>query len=257
MPAQSLKRVARRLLMIVKPETAHYDGMLIPAKHLRFGGKHFQSDADFSESARREANRLVERCGLTKDSTVLEIGCGPGRLPIGIIDRVGDIRKYIGIDVSATPIEWCQRHITRNHPNFQFIHSNVQNPRYNKTGKMSQSDFGLPSPDNSIDIVYHYSVFSHLVEADIRAYLAEFRRVMRMGGKMFFTAFVEKDVPRETENPAGYGEEEWKGPLHCVRFESEFFRDMLREYGFSIDAVEQGAETDGQSGFYVTSILKA
>lgn len=249
MPHSTLRRVARRALAVLQPEVVTHDGMRIPAKRLRFGGRHFQADDAFVSSARAEADRLVRCCGLQRESSVLEIGCGPGRLPLGILDRVGDVRSYVGIDVSETPIDWCRRHISREHPDFRFVHIDVHNPRYNPAGGSAQSALRLPVDDASVDIIYHYSVFSHLRESDIRAYLREFRRVLRPSGKIFFTAFVEQDVPQEEENPSGYGDLDWHGPLHCVRFEDGFFRRMLQDEGFTVTAFEYGKETDGQSSF--------
>lgn len=251
-----LKRAAGRALSLVRPETAIHHGVLIPAKHLRFGGRYFQKDDDFLSSARREADRLVAKCGLTLESSVLEVGCGPGRLPIGILDRVGEIRSYLGVDVSETPIRWCKRHITSRHPEFRFVHVDVENPRYNKGGHLKQEEFRLPLDADSVDVVYLYSVFSHLLPADIEPYLSEFSRVLKPTGRIFLTAFVEDGVPDVSENPEDYGDGEWKGPLHCVRFESGYFARLLDRHGLLIDAVEHGVETDGQSGFYISPIVR-
>lgn len=251
-----LKRAASGALSLVRPEATVHDGVLIPARHLRFGGRYFQADADFVSSARREADRLVAKCGLTKEGSVLDIGCGPGRLPIGILDRVGEIKDYLGVDVSRTPIRWCKRHIASRHPSFRFLHIDVENPRYNRSGSMRQEEFRLPIDADSADVIYLYSVFSHLLPADIEPYLAEFSRVLKRTGKVFLTAFVEDGVPDVSENPEDYGDGEWKGPLHCVRFESGYFRDLLDRHGFLIDAVEHGVETDGQSGFYLSPLVR-
>lgn len=244
----------RRALSLLHPHSARYEGMILPPKHIRFGGSHFQQDSAFAQSARNEAERLQWHCGLTLDSRVLDIGCGPGRLPIGILNRVGDIQKYHGIDVSMTPVRWCTRHITRKHPTFRFTHINVYNQRYNKTGTSSQTEFRLPVEENAADIIYLYSVFSHLKRDDIAAYLREFRRVLAPAGNIFLTAFVEADVPDETENPADYGDIPWHGPLHCVRFSNTFFKDLLAHHGFAINRQDYGAETDGQSGFFLKQI---
>lgn len=236
---------------IFRPETAQYGGMTIPAKHLRFGGRNFTEDADFVQSGRTEAQRLQKECGLNAHSSVLEIGCGPGRLPIGILGQVGTIKSYLGLDVSKTPILWCSRHISRTHPAFRFRHIDVYNPRYNKTGTMLQKDLHLPADDLSVDIIYLYSVFSHLDETDIRSYVREFSRVLRPDGTVFLTAFVEDGVPTMSENPQDYGPGQWRGALHCVRYDATFFRSLLAEYGFTVSKMDHGTETDGQSAFYL------
>ncbi len=247
-----IRRLARGAISTLRRERVSHEGMILPGRHLRFGGRHFQQNEAFASSARKEAMRLVTSFGLNLDSSLLEIGCGPGRLPIGILDRVGDIRRYQGLDVSRTPIEWCQKNITCHHPSFVFTHVDVQNDRYNKSGTLTQEELRLPADDASVDIVYLYSVFSHLRAPDVGAYLREFRRVLKKNGHVFLTAFVEDNVPEEEENPAHYGPMEWRGALHCVRFSSVFFRGMIAASGFRIDREEHGAETDGQTGFYLS-----
>jgi len=63
----------------------------------------------------------------------LDVGCGQGRLPIGILRVIGEI-NYMGIDVDKASIDWCRRHIERNHPSFKFKHVNFRNERYNNDG---------------------------------------------------------------------------------------------------------------------------
>ena len=178
----------------------------------------------------------------------MDIGCGPGRLPIGIISRIGELRAYRGIDVSGTPIEWCKKYIGEKYPTFQFIHINAKNERYNPDGSPLER---LPFPDKAFDIIYLYSVFSHMKPPDIKYYLSEFRRLLKPIGHIFLTAFVEKNVPEMEENPPDY-KQQWKGALHCVRYEKKFFEKMLRDHGFKIEKHAYGAETDGQSGYYLS-----
>jgi len=246
----------RKLRQSVLPRTVTHDGMQIPASHLRFGGNCFRDDSNFVNSARKEADRLVQNCGLTRNSSLLEIGCGPGRLPLGIIDRVGDIYSYRGLDVNLQSVEWCREYITPKHPSFRFEHIDVMNPRYNPHGTIAQPDAQLPVEDRSADIIYLYSVFSHLKEGDVRKYLKSFSRILKPGGTLFLTAFVENDVPPESENPADYRGGNWSGPLHCVCFEAGYFRKLLSEVDLEITREEHGTETDGQSALYINRITK-
>jgi len=242
----------RKLIRAIRPSAISYKGMKIPAKHMRFGGKYFQSNEDFVGSGVLEAKRLETNCGLTPKSAVLEIGCGPGRLPIGIQAHLGSIEKYCAVDVHEPSIRWCKKYIEKKSPNFSFVHIEVSNERYNVEGKESQEETKLPFEDESFDIVYLYSVFSHLLEKDVRAYLKEFERLLRPSGKVFLTAFVEENVPDVSENPSDYKDGKWKGALHCVRYDKEFLEKMFTENGFTVDKFDYGVETDGQSGIYLS-----
>jgi SAM-dependent methyltransferase len=245
-----LIEIAKRVSSWLGLDAVRHDGRVLPAQHLRLCGREFRDHAYFLRSAQAEADRLVEHCGLTKDSALLDIGCGFGRLAIGVLDRVGDIRDYRGVDVSAAAVAWCRRHIGARHASFQFTRLDVRNERYNPGGEAITRTFRLPFEDGTFDIAYAYSVFSHMELADIERYLAELRRLLRPGGTAFVTLFVADDVPDVSINPAS-GSLAWQGPLHCVRYRRALIDERIREAGFTIAQVGDGVETDGQSGYYL------
>jgi len=247
-----VKKAAKKLRGIVRCETATHRGVTIPAKFLRSGGDNFADDEAFLSSGEKEAERLQQEFGLRKTMAVLDIGCGPGRLPIGILSTIGEIAAYRGVDVSETPIAWCNKHIENLYPTFQFTHLNVKNERYNPEGKEAIS---LPFQDGSFDIIYLYSVFSHMKTPDIKAYLSEFKRLLKSTGHVFLTAFIEKSVTEMEENPEGY-KQTWKGALHCVRYEKGFFERLLAEHGFAIEKFHHGTEADGQSSLVLSAVAQ-
>lgn len=242
-----VRKLGGHLQRFLRPETATVDGSVIPARHLRFGGANFADDGEFLRSGEREADRLVRDFGLTASSRVLEVGCGTGRLPIGILRRVDPIACYRGVDVSETAVRWCRRHIESRHPRFGFVRLDLRNARYNPEGATSDDRFRLPFQDAAFDIIYLYSVFSHLLQNDVEGYLAEFRRLLAPGGRVFLTAFVEENVEPVAENPEGY-RRPWKGALHCVRYDRAFFGELLARHGLRMEKMDYATETDGQSG---------
>lgn len=246
-----LIEIAKRLSVWAGLDAVQHDGRTLPAAHLRLCGREFRDDAYFLQSARSEADRLVARLRLNTESSLLDIGCGFGRLAIGIVDRLGDIRRYDGVDVSAAAIEWCGRHIGRRHGSFRFTRLHVGNERYNPGGEAITAAYRLPFEDAAFDIAYAYSVFSHMELPDVEQYLAELHRLLRPGGAAFVTLFAAADVPDVSTNPAA-GALVWQGPLHCVRYRRDFIEQRIRNAGFSITDVAGGVETDGQSGYYLT-----
>ena len=62
-------------------------GALPPSKY-RMGGKHFKNDAAFIKTAVRDVKRLEKYAGLTKDSRLLDWGCGAGRLAVGVREHL-------------------------------------------------------------------------------------------------------------------------------------------------------------------------
>jgi len=223
---------------------------ILPASHLRFGGQEFKDDDFFLSSGRREAERLIEKCGVTSEGRILDVGCGVGRLPIGVLSYMEKLPQYWGIDVDSNSISWCMRYIARDQSRFHFERINVHNRRYNPSGESFDNSFHFPYADCAFNVIYLYSVFSHMMPGDIKAYLTEFRRLLEPAGRIFFTAFVEEDVPQVMENPPGY-RMNWSGALHCVRYQKEFFESLVADAGFEVRMFEYGQETDGQSGFYL------
>lgn len=111
---------------------------------------------------------LLFQQGLQENDTILDIGCGSGRLANALKDLPN--LTLTGIDVVQDLLDYakdlCQR------DDWSFIKS---------------TDFKIPINDNSVDIVTCFSVFTHLLHEETYAYLAEVRRVLKPGGKIVFS----------------------------------------------------------------------
>lgn len=118
---------------------------------------------------------LLVQHGLQPNHTLLDIGCGSGRLA-NALKEMPDL-KYIGIDVVQDLLDYAREICNR--PDWQFI---------------KLTNFRLPLEDNSVDFVSAFSVFTHLLHEESYAYLAEFRRVLKPGGKVIFS-FLDFDIP--------------------------------------------------------------
>lgn len=229
-------------------DRVRYRGAVLPPPEMRWCGPEFKENAFFLRSAEAEANRL-RKMGAGPGSRILDVGCGYGRLAIGIL-RVLDRVEYLGVDVHRGSIDWCQKHIERPHPSLRFVWIDRENERYNPGGAAIDAAFRFPAADGSIDVAYLYSVFSHLTEADLRFYLVELARVLAPGGRVFLTAFVEEGVEPISINPPSYALE-CSGPLHVVRYERGHFAGMVDAAGLRIERFDHGTETDGQSGIHL------
>lgn len=253
------ERLTGRELRAKRSENVILDGVTLPPKNMRPCGPNFQDDEFYLESAKKEADRLVENLGLSKTSSLLDVGSGPGRLAIGILRRVGEIEKFRGVDVAESSVLWGQKHITSEHPNFQFVHIDVENRRYNPDGTGKDSALRFPFADDEFDIITLYSVFTHMLTDGVRSYLEDFRRILRPDGRIYLTAFLEDGVPDVEENPQGYLGREWKGDLHYVRYNREFFEKLLDDSGFSFDGFDTNTGRarsavleQGQRGLYIS-----
>lgn len=239
----------RGILRLMRRDAIKVQGIIIPAKHLRYGGSLFKDNLFFLQSAKDEADRLIKNFDMTTEDCVLDLGCGVGRLAIGILELLGNIRGYSGVDIGEKSIQWCKKYIATRTPNFEFYHLNLFNQRYNPKGQRIDNDFQFPFPKQKFDIIYLYSVFSHMIIDDIKTYLKEFYRMLKQNGGVFLTAFVEDQVI----NPVNY-RRQWQGKLHCVRYDKNYFESVLQKRGFCVDKFEYGQETDGQSAYYLSKL---
>jgi len=241
----------KKIHKIIEKEFVSYEGIRLPPLSLRTARNQFSDNKDYYNSAISEADRLIKNLNLNKKSCVLDVGCGAGRLAIGLGIKFPKLNEYHGIDVDGERISWCQKNITKFYPNFKFLKINVFNKMYNPKGSLKQSEFTLPFEDK-FDIIYLYSVFSHMLEDDVRSYLSEFSRLLNTNGKVFLTAFVEKGVEKVSENPKNYLFKNPKGPLLCVRYDRVHFENILKCYNLRIEKFEYQVEGIGQSTFYLS-----
>ncbi len=231
------QRISRLEKSLNKQGSVTYDGVVLPPVNLRptRRGK-FGTDELYLESTRREVEWMVENLGLSPKSNVLDMGCATGRIATGILDRVGEIRKYSGVDIQERFLRWPRSYITPEHPNFQFIRLDLKNAWYNPEGKEIGDNLYLPFGDDEFDIICLFSVFTHMLTDDVRNYLKEFHRILHPEGKILMTANLEDGVPDVTENPIGYrGKYEYNTPLATVRYNREFFESLIDQSGFRLE----------------------
>ena len=146
--------------------------------------------ADFREQGEKYLNQFIDIGGLTASDRVLDVGCGFGHMAIVLARFLGEPGSYEGFDVVEPGIKWCHENITPRFPNFRFRRVDVYNREYNPKGSVPPAELVFPYHDSSFDYVIVTSVFTHMRLADVDNYLAEIRRVLRVGGRCFSTVFL-------------------------------------------------------------------
>lgn len=216
----------------------------LPPSNVRVGIKSRRDDAAYLQSAVEHAQLLSQRCGVTKESRVLDIGCGQARLLYGLIEHFGSLKKYTGVDVSKRSIDWLNEHVAPKVPFAEFLWIDYRNARYNAEGN-SNSAWQMEEKYNCATL---FSVFSHMLSHDVDTYMAIISSVLNKGGYVVLTAFVEESVEDEKENPENYLMN-WKGALHCVRFDKNYLEKFFLRHHFEICSFEYRAHLDVQSRY--------
>jgi SAM-dependent methyltransferase len=211
-------------------------GYRLPPKSMRNAmcGDAFPFDSFFFMSAVLEAARFSARLGYTKSFRIVDIGCGLGRLPTGMLVEFGDV-QYLGIDVKEVFVRWCGENIERYHPSFRFVHLDMANELYNPAGTLDGSELRLPVDDASVEIVYLCAVFTNMVPEHVEAYIGEIERILRPQGRCFLTAFVEDDVPDVTINPTGFVPYDYSDPLLVVRYSRRWLFSTFQQHGLQVE----------------------
>ncbi len=129
------------------------------------------SEAEWTRSGQSTADDIAAETALTSTDTVLDIGCGAGRVGVHVAPRV---HRWIGADVSREMLGHT-RSALGGAANVELIHL---------TGD------GLPaSLDGTVDVVYCTTVFMHLEEWDRYRYIQGAFRVLKPGGRLYVDSF--------------------------------------------------------------------
>jgi SAM-dependent methyltransferase len=157
-----------------------------------------------------------------RGASLLDIGCGCGRTARFLLTRP-DIR-YNGFDVARPAIEWCELELAPlSAGRFEFHYLDVYSAHYNARGTLRGDEVRFPAQDESMDVAFAASLFTHLLEPDARHYLAESARTLKPGGLL--VASIHDEVP------AGAS---FAGNEARVDVTQEYFTAMAAEAGFAL-----------------------
>lgn len=112
--------------------------------------------------------------GLSNFGSILDFGCGCGR----VIRHIETAARLFGCDYNPDLVEWCSTHL----PAVQFSVNQLQPP----TGYSN----------DAFDLIYAFSVLTHLTEELGHDWVSEFRRSLRPQGFLVLSLHGEAYVPR-------------------------------------------------------------
>ena len=128
----------------------------------------------FSVRGRRDADLFAGLAAahgmdLSAGRVVADFGCGCGRIARWLAPRVLEGGgRFLGFDLNPRLASWCAENLVGNY------HTNRLKPP-------------LACPDATVDVLYAYSVFTHLRKPTAVAWLAEIARILRPGALALLT----------------------------------------------------------------------
>ena len=144
----------------------------LPPNHLRVrigvGNRILNNQVHFLVHA-RDFWMFVFTEGLANaQSNILDIGSGCGRWAHWLRDYNFRGRRftgtYVGIDIDAEAIAWCEKHYDPER--FRFYHSTDASVSYNQHGERN-AHYRVPEPDRTFGLVVSNSLFTHVLEAEL------------------------------------------------------------------------------------------
>jgi SAM-dependent methyltransferase len=218
----------------------------LPPNHLRIRvgvGNRFFSNQTYHLGAAESFWLFYMGSGaVTLTSTIVDIGCGCGRFAHHVRDYLyADTRftgKYIGVDIDPEMLEWCRNHFDAR---FEFLQSTHASKSYNQTGSSnSAQNYRIPVEDQTVEFVFSRSLFTHLLEPELRNYLEESLRIMKPGAQMVMSFFC-LDYPPPTyggrhtfsHTIGNAAVESLAVPEAAVAYSETFMVNLALEVGFS------------------------
>lgn len=174
-------RVAQRVQALSEPEGESDDGLPLPPRHLRVLTAGTAKADHFLVLGRRAAEEFVSLAQAHGQplgaGAVLEFGVGCGRVARHVTRRRPGV-AFHGCDIDPRLLAWSRDHLPGAY-------------------EVTAGDPPLPYADAVFDLVYALSVFTHLHDANARAWLEELARVTRPGGLAILTHHDER-LPQAT-----------------------------------------------------------
>jgi ubiquinone/menaquinone biosynthesis C-methylase UbiE len=125
---------------------------------------------------------VLRREGLQPAHTLVDFGCGTGRLAIHAIPALHEGR-YIGIDISQEMLRRLDERLK--------THAASETSR---VSLMHQTSDAFQLADATVDMLCAFSVFTHMEHEDTYRYLRSARRIVRPGGRIVFSCLA-MDTP--------------------------------------------------------------
>jgi SAM-dependent methyltransferase len=171
--------------------------------------------------------QLLIGYGLLPTHTLVDVGCGSGRLAKALVPYLTEGR-FLGTDVVAELLDYARQGCPAD---WQFVRV---------------EDIRIPFATDSADAACFFSVFTHLLHEETYCYLLEAQRVVKPGGRIVFS-FLEFDynwsIFEDTYKTARAGEPR----VHLNTFIGrDAIQAWVRHLGMSI--VEIRAATDAFIG---------
>lgn len=186
------------------------------------GERDYQSRGWHGDTNSYGAKHFIEKCRLTTESKVLEIGCGVARIGRELAPHVAE---WHGADISTNMLAHARQRC-----------AGLRNVYLHELSGMA----GLRAlPSLSFDFIYATIVFMHLDKEDVFEYLRQAYRMLKTGCCAYFDTWniLHPDVFRIWNEAAVVGDGKPRGRVQCSS--PAEFRVYLEQAGFRVTQFDE------------------
>jgi len=190
----------------------------VPPAKLRYRVHGTLDKESFLRSGKTLAQNIRDLCAIVERDIysfehVLDFGCGCGRVIGNFQDVPASCRLY-GTDIDSELVSWGEKYL----PHIRWSTNGYQPP--------------LPFANNTFDLIYAISVFTHLDEEFQHAWLSELRRIAKPGATIILTVHGE----------------------YCINKLRSSYQSRIHSYGFMFVTGAMGRlKLDKLPDFYQTA----
>ncbi len=171
---------------------------------------------------------LIRKYKLLEGASVIDIGCGIGRLTRYLLEE--RLSAYLGLDIIP---EILKEAVKSAEGHLQFEFAIVDNCK-------------LQAPDQSVDVVCGFSLITHLLDEEMFEYFIEARRVLRTGGLALFS-FVDFENPTHLSSFITHAKRHRSGHGDLLKYTTKsILRLLAKNAGFtSTTFIDEGRTVVG------------
>ncbi len=179
----------------------------------------YRNDRIWSEHQQMQM-RFLSSKGMSANSSVLDMGCGPLRLGVALIPKLTN-GWYYGVDINENTLQAGRKVL---------IEHGVSNNRFSL---ICSDSFDTSEIKGSIDFAFSNSLFSHLSLNSILMCLKKIREVIATNGVYYSTFFMAND-------------DEWLNPISRKKWGREFDTFPNKDpYHYSLNTLDCLADIAG------------
>ncbi len=170
--------------------------------------------------------------GLRDGMSVYDLGCGSGRTALAL-QRSGWRGTYKGADIVRSLVTYLK---TKCLGYDAVVHR----------------DLSIAAPSNSLDMVFHWSVFTHLYPEECYIYMEDIFRALKPGGKMVFSFLELEDENHHSifqRRLAQFRRRGWSATLDTF-LHRDWIRFWAQDIGFADVMFTDGSDASAHPQFW-------